>query len=166
MAKTSLSVTLHMSELLYDVQNKTFLTGRSRDNGQNFAEVAHMQASGDDEDNNQILRSIGNAFNALKTDLSEYLDETKTSTSNVLISESENLTLAFKMPSNYNQAATDSISASLHSYIVNKAVAEWFNITNKADASDYLALAAENLEQAKKAVSKRVRPTHTKVTTT
>ena len=30
MAKKTIAITLYISELIYDVQNKTYLTGRSR----------------------------------------------------------------------------------------------------------------------------------------
>lgn len=35
MAKKVIAITLYMSELVYDVQNKTYLTGRSRKTGSN-----------------------------------------------------------------------------------------------------------------------------------
>lgn len=159
MAKKSITITLYMSELIYDVQNKTYLTGRSRDNGQNHEEVANMQANDDDENANQVVRSIGNAFGTLKTKLSEYLVENGTTVNDALISDSTNLTVALSMPSNFNQATNDTISAALHQYIVNTAIADWFTITNKADAADYVALAGANLEQVREAINKRVRPT-------
>ena len=40
MAKIALTVTLYMSEIIYRVQNKTYITGRSRQNGNNHEEVA------------------------------------------------------------------------------------------------------------------------------
>ena len=41
---------------------------------------------------------------------------------------------------------------------MNTAIAEWFTITNKTDASDYLTLAGANITQVREAISKRVRP--------
>lgn len=74
--KYTLKVTLYISELIYDVQNKASLTGRSRLlPGQNDEQVAHMQASDDEEDANQILRSIQNAFALLKNKLAEYIGD-------------------------------------------------------------------------------------------
>ena len=58
MAKQNVSITLYVSEMLYDIQNKTYLTGRSRQNGQNHEEVANMMASDDEENGNQVLRSL------------------------------------------------------------------------------------------------------------
>ena len=158
MAKKNLTITLHTSELLYDVQNKTFLTGRSRNNGNNHEEVANMQANEDEENESQLLRSIGNAFAYLKTLLSEYIEESATTASNVLIDKSKNLTLTLVLPSNVNQATSDTISSSAHQYITNLAMADWFTITNKLDAADYAAKAEVNLQELREAINKRVRP--------
>ena len=163
MAKKTIAITLYMSELIYDVQNKTYLTGRSRKNGTNHEEVANMQANDDDENANQILRSIGNAFANLKTKLSEYINEHGTSTNDKQLSRTDNITLSLKMPPNYNNASNDTIRTALHQYLVNSAIGDWFTITNKNDASDYITLAAANLEQLREAVNKRIRPIRTNV---
>lgn len=163
MAKKVIAITLYMSELIYDVQNKTYLTGRSRQTGTNHEEVANMQANDDDENANQIMRSIGNAFANLKTKLSEYINESGTSTNDKQISSTGNLTLSLNMPPNYNNASNDTISTALHQYLVNCAIGDWFTITNKNDASDYITLAAANLEQLREAANKRMRPTRTNV---
>ena len=163
MAKKIISITLYMSELIYDVQNKTYLTGRSRQTGTNHEEVANMQANDADENANQIMRSIGNAFANLKTKLSEYINESGTSTNDKQISSTGNLTLSLNMPPNYNNASNDTISTALHQYLVNCAIGDWFTITNKNDASDYITLAAANLEQLREALNKRMRPTRTNV---
>ena len=163
MAKKAIAITLYMSELIYDVQNKTYLTGRSRQTGTNHEEVANMQANDDDENANQIMRSNGNAFANLKTKLSENINETGTSTNDKQLISTGNLTLSLNMPPNYNNASNDTISTALHQYLVNSAIGDWFTITNKNDASDYITLAAANLEQLREAVNKRVRPTRTNV---
>lgn len=163
MAKKVIAITLYMSELIYDVQNKTYLTGRSRQTGTNHEEVANMQANDDDENANQIMRSIGNAFANLKTKLSEYINESGTSTNDKQLSSTGNLTLSLNMPPNYNNASNDTISTALHQYLVNCAIGDWFTITNKNDASDYITLAAANLEQLREALNKRMRPTRTNV---
>lgn len=156
-----MTVTLYMSELIYDVQNKTHLTGRSRGNGQNHEEVANMQANDDEENANQILRSIGNAIALMKTKLSEYLEENVTTSNDILNDGTTNVTVTLKMPSNYNKATLDTVSAALHQYIVNMAVGDWFVITDKADAGDYISMATANLETVREAINKRVRPTRT-----
>ena len=159
MAKKTITITLYMSELIYDVQNKTYLTGRSRNNGKNFEEVANMQANDDDENSAQIIRSIDNAFSTVKTKLAEYIEEAGTTSDNKLPDGTSNISISLKMPSNFNQASINSISSALHKYIVNMSIADWFTITNKADAADYITLAASNLVEVIEAINKRVRPT-------
>jgi hypothetical protein len=62
------------------------------------------------------------------------------------------------MPSNYNNATRDTIAAAAHQFIVNTAIGDWFAITNKADAADYIAQATANIVEIREAISKRVRP--------
>ena len=164
MARQTITITLYKSELMYDVQNKTYLTGQSRRTGGNHEEVANMQANDDEENANQILRSLGNAFATLKTKLSEYLEESGTTTNDIQMAGTGDITVSLKVPSNFNKATNDTISAALHQYLVNTAIGDWFTITNKNDASDYIAQAAANLEQIREAVNKRVRPTRTNPT--
>jgi hypothetical protein len=163
MAKKNLTVTLYTSELLYDVLNKTYLTGRSRFIGTNNEEVANMQANEDEENENQLLRSIGNAFSYLKTRLSEYIEETATTVTNNLLTKDKNLTITLVLPSNVNQATSDTVSSAAHQYIVNLAMVDWFTITNKADAADYAAKAEVNLQELREAINKRVRPVRTTI---
>lgn len=68
-------VDIYPSEVLYDVKNKAFLTGRSRYNGQNDEEKANIQASDDEQDDNQIRRSITSAMHDLLPKLAEYNPE-------------------------------------------------------------------------------------------
>ena len=158
MAKVKITIELHKSELIYDVQNKTYLTGRSRANGDNYEQVANMQANDDDENLNQVLRSLGNAWGVLKQRLSEYISDSSTKADNILMSETENIELALWMPSNFDWHVKDSMSVTMHQYLVNYAIGDWFTITNKEDASPYIALANANMEQLREAVNKRLRP--------
>lgn len=163
MAKKTITITLYMSELIYDIQNKTYITGRSRQTGNNFEEVANMQANDDDENANQIVRSIQNAYGLAKSKLSEFIEESETTGSNELISSEDNITVTLKMPGNYNESTVESISSAVHRFIVNTAVGEWFSMTNKADAADYFNLATGCITDIREAINKRVRPTRTEV---
>ena len=152
-----------MSEIVYDVQNKTYLTGRARNDGTNPEQVSNMQANDDEENANQIMRSIANAFATLKAKLSEYLESSETTSSDILLSPDTNLTVSLAMPSNYNQSVNDTLSAAMHQYMVNLATADWYELTNKEDAADYMTMAAANLGQVKECINKRVRPVREEV---
>lgn len=161
MAKKTLNVVLYVSELVYDVQNKTYLTGRSRKAGGNDEEVANMQANSDEENENQVRRSIDNAFATLKMKLSEYMSVNEVRVDNELDTSTETLTLSLQMPNNYNAATAKTISSASHQFVVNTAIGDWFTITNKNDASDYVNMAAANLLEIRESINKRVRPVRT-----
>ena len=168
--KKNLSVTLEVKELMYDAMNKTYLTGKAREadqKGQNYESASNMQASEDDENSYQLRRSMANAFSSLKSLLGEYLDE-ECSTSNNKVDEKIDgdgqLTLGFKLPSNYNNASADALGNNLHAYIVDVMVAEWFTITNPGDAQVYAQHSILSLENAKRALYKRSRPSRPQYT--
>lgn len=159
-----LTITLHKSELVYDVKNKTYLTGRSRMNGGNYEQVANMQVSEDEENINQVLRSIGSAYSVLKTKLSEYVEVSATSASDILEDSTTDIKIELTVPFNFNKAVLDTLANACHQYIVNIALGEWFNITNKADAPEYFTMAGTCLELIRESLNKRVRPTRTQPT--
>ena len=88
----TININLDIKEIVYDIQNKTFLTGKSRRGSYaNHEQVANMQANDDEENANQVLRSISMAFSNLKTKLGEYLDLARTTATNELIASDEEL---------------------------------------------------------------------------
>ena len=157
-AKKKVKVTIKMPWLLYDIMNETFLRGRTIQNKDNHKEVASLFASEDEENREKILRSIKRAFAEVQTELGEYLDENGLETDNSHFKGDSDLVLNLEMPSNFNEAATKGVAESVHAYLANIAVAEWYTVTNKADAETYFALAAKSMELIRQTVSKRSRP--------
>ena len=161
--KKDLTIIEEVEELIFDIRNKTYLTGQAREaeGGKSYQAVSNMQVSNEDENSYQIRRSLENAFSSLKSQLCEWLQEDRTMSDNRVVAEIDNddqLVLVFKMPLNYNVASVDSLGDGIHSYLVNTAIAEWFTITNKEDAEAYVAYSAISLENVKRALYKRIRP--------
>lgn len=152
------TITLDIKELIYDIQNKTYLTGRSRDDGKNYRQVALMQANNDDENYNQIMRSIGNAFARVQTELAEVMEPMLLVADNRLATDDSAKDLELMMPSNFNATAINAIAASIHQFIVAYATSEWFMITNKPDTEDYSRLAQTSLQMLRESLCKRTRP--------
>lgn len=162
--KKTLTVTQEVKELMFDIMNKAYLTGQAREfeGTKNYEASSNMQASEDLENSYQLRRSLANAFSSLKSLLGEYLDENKSTSDNIIpkeIDDDGQLVLAFKLPSNYNTASADSLGNGIHAYLVDMSLYEWFTITNKADAQDYLSHSTASLETVKRALYKRSRPT-------
>lgn len=162
-SKKKLTVIQQVKELIYDIQNKAYLTGQAREaQGTGYEAASNMQASDDNENSYQLRRSLANAFSALKSLLGEYLDEETSTSDNLIykeIDEDGKLQLDFLLPSNYNDASADSLGNGIHAYLVDQALSEWFTITNQADVQAYTNHAAESLEIVKRALYKRSRPT-------
>jgi hypothetical protein len=161
--RRTLTVTQQVRELVYDIQNKAYLTGQARESEgkKSYEAASNMQASDDTENSYQIRRSLANAFSSLKSLLGEYLSEDRTTSNNLIASEIDNdgvLTLAFELPSNFNNSSADALGNGVHAYLVDMALGDWFAITNKEDADTYIAHSAVSLENVKRALYKRSRP--------
>lgn len=157
-AKKSVKATIKTPWLLFDIMNETFLRGRTLQNKENHKEIASMFASEDEENREKILRSVKRAFSEVQTELGEYLDESGTETDNSHYDGSDDLVLNLKMPSNFNEAATTGVGEAVHAYLAYTAIADWYVVTNKADAPQYFELANKYMELIRQTVSKRSRP--------
>lgn len=156
--KKSINLQLNMSEIIYDIQNKTYLTGKSLSDGNNHAHVANIQTNDDEENGAQILRSITMAYAILRNRLAEYIDTNDTISSNEILTEKDDLTLELQMPANFNGNVTKAIGEAAHQFIVAKAIDDWFAITAKGETSDYSKVAETSLKVLEEALCKRSRP--------
>lgn len=156
--KQSITLNLSMSEIIYDIQNKTYLTGRSASDNSNHAHIANMQANDDDENAAQILRSITLAYARLLNRISEYYETKETTSTNEILTAEDNLQLTLLMPSNFNSSVAKAIGESAHQFIVASAIADWFAITAKGETADYTTVAEESLKILEEALCKRSRP--------
>ena len=155
---TPILIQLSISEIIYDVQNKTYLTGRAVSNGENHAHVAHIQANDDEENASQVLRSVTMAYATLRTRLAEYIEGGKSTANNAIISDKDEVQFTLMMPSNFNSGVVATLGQAAHEFIVATAVADWFAITAKGETSDYSEVAENSLKILEEALCKRVRP--------
>lgn len=161
--KKTLIVTQQVKELVYDIQNKAYLTGQARESEgtKGYEAASNMQANDDTENSYQIRRSLATSFSSLKSLLGEYLSEDKSTSDNLINTEIDSdgiLELAFELPSNYNQSSADALGNGIHAYLVDMALGDWFAITNKEDAQIYVSNSSISLENVKRALYKRSRP--------
>lgn len=177
----SLSITLYLSEILYDIRNKAFLTGRSRETADNQAQISWSQLSGDEPEMGQIMRSVESALAVVQTKLAPYLEEITrerilrehhppcmphpeelielSAEDDVLMPSEENaITLKLLMPDNYNQAFVPALSSSIHNFIVAAVLGEWFVISHPNEAKAYLQWAEGESANIKACLEKRIKP--------
>lgn len=122
----TVTITLKKDEILYDIENTSYLVGNSRSTGDNFEQVSNIQNSGEGEDRNFILRSVEKAFNEVKRNLSRYVDETKVASDNALMAETGDFILTLNVVDVFNEASTDTLKSAAHEFIVTSALADWF----------------------------------------
>lgn len=153
----SLQITLSLKEILFDIRNKAYLTGKTREADDRIK--ATIQASTDDDA--QMLRAIQNATNRVCILLSDYIDdESIASVDNSFFDdESTANSISLTLPANFNGGMAKSVATMIHDYIVSSALREWFQLCFKADVNDYVQLNNVELDDIKAAVSKRKAPT-------
>lgn len=170
MAKIEVTFSIYVSDVLYDIRNRTAVTARSRRDGNNHELTAAMHANEDEEAVNANLRSVRVAWQDMRRQLSEYIveDEDDLHTSNVLQFSDEDLatstlTQTLTLPTNYNMATRGAIAQCMHQFLVNNALFDWFQMTDKADAADYKQLAVENIQNIRDAINRRLPPTRSAI---
>lgn len=152
-------ITLSIPEIVYDVQNKTYLTGRSRDDGSNGRQTAAIQAGNDDPDLNQILRSLQTGIGCLLTELADWLPLGDKEFSNTTLPSLEKpIEIDLRLPTFFNPSLLRGVADAAHAYLTAVAVADWFAITNKADAPQYATAASEALATLRRAITRRTSP--------
>ncbi len=185
MPKQTLSFTLFINELLYDILLKAYALGEMASTDDQAEQTAKIQELAD-ENENIILRSIGKSYANLLSHLSEYLAEEGYTADNVLYAktrekilngvysyggkmitteegetENNDINISLRVPLNFNKAAKNDIAQSAHAYIVDNALAEWFSIAAKTEAETYASLASADLMRLVTALNKRIRPART-----
>ena len=120
------TITLKKAEILYDIENTTYLVGNSRSTGDNFEQVSNMQNSGEGEDRNFVLRSIETAYAEVKRILSRYINEDMDAANNELMLATGDFVLSLSVVEVFNEAATESLKSAAHEYIIASALMDWF----------------------------------------
>lgn len=163
MAEKNITVTLQTKELKYEIENKTHVTARSlQASGKlGYEAAAHIQATTDPESAYETNHAISTAIAETRVELAEYLIADTTATNNLIrqdVDEGKPVVLTFILPGNYNPTAADAIAYSIHEYIVQRALYEWYRQTCPEIADTSRIDAETALQQAKKALYKRSRP--------
>ena len=148
MAKKDITITISMPDVVFEVYNDSYLTGKSR----------VYEFLPDEDDVGHIQRSVSSAWSKLKLALSEYLVDGGTTADNGLLDIKSTQTLSLSMPSNFNESARSTIADCIHRYLVYSSLFEWFLVTNKTDAKEYGEMANGELVLLQAALAKRVRP--------
>ena len=140
------TITLKYGELLYDIQNKTYVRGRSKADGGDGGKAADMQADESEECANEIRRGIMHAAADIRGALAKWLADERDAFSDTLDGGGD-IVLALNMHDNWNAALGATLCSEMHRYVVAKAVGCWFALTNAEEAARWEAAAAQSMER-------------------
>lgn len=157
MAKKSITITLKLGELLYDIQNKTHLTARDRKDAR---QSAHMQATDDAESLNAAKRYLSHGLSVVRASISEWAPVDAVVADNSLSPADMRGTVTYilSMPANYNDGVTPVLTSSMHAYVMNTAIAAWMGDVSPEDVPRYAMAAAAALLDVRHALLERKRP--------
>lgn len=158
MAKQEIRITVKLGELRYEVRNKTYLKSRTAASEGDSAADSDAMMSGDEEDENTLLRCLGNALSRVKHLLGEHMSEGELRGNNLQQPDSDSLSLRLLMPTNYDTNATADLAAALHRFIVDHVLSVWFADTDPKAADQYAKNAAADQEAMYDASMRRARP--------
>ncbi|MBQ8051646.1 MAG: hypothetical protein IJ197_08775 [Bacteroidaceae bacterium] len=154
------NITLYVNEIMYDISNKAYLTGRSK--GDASAKAVHdMQVTENPNIAKPVVRFVLEAYSSLKGVMAEWVTVTGAVVADNTPLVSNSLDVTINVPDNFHDSMLKGVADSMHSYIVDKALADWFSITNKEDAELYANKATNDIAKLKEALFKRKRPIRT-----
>lgn len=159
-----LTIRLKVSDVVYDIRNKAWLTARARDNGTNYKQVAFLKPDNEGGDLSQVKRSIGSAWSAINKLLVEYIPTSDLPAREDFVATpnadetGEYLEVTLWLPNNYNEGTREILADLLHRYIVASALGEWLRLNVAPDADKYFAEAARIYDEVWAVLGARVRP--------
>lgn len=158
--RITLTISEQVKELVYDIRNKAHLLARSaEDAGLPYKAASNMQPSDEDENDYQIHRSLEMAFLQLQSSLGGYLLDTPDAEGqNLTGREVENegvLTLSLDLPPCDKRPSADALAKAVHAYLVDATLADWFSLTNKAEAELYIARSQVGLKTIRRILFSR-----------
>lgn len=154
MAKKEVNISIKIGEVLYDIANKTYLAGRTAMDGDKYNEAANTVTDNSEECENEVFRSIQSAIGLLRVHLGKYIENNSLKLIDI---EKKSYIFIFSVPNNFRYSSADFLATSIHDYIVNYCIGNWYLKTNKEEADSYYKMANSLLPQMYEAFSKRVR---------
>lgn len=160
MAKNEVKITIHLSEVIYDIQNKTYISGEvAGGNGESAEKVSMQQVDSEEWSNNQIIRSIGNAFSRIQSSISEYWGMSSADETNTQMQHgASGLVIKLLMPMNYNATTLRDVTQAIHQTLVYQAIYDWYMLVSPSGADVWKEMADSQIGRIRLLLSRRLRP--------
>lgn len=147
-------ISIDLGILLYEIENETWLRGRSVAG----KEKADIRITPDPGVKERVFRSLQSAYTEIENLLGEYLRGQRNDRTNELWQHNKDISIRLWLPDNYETSSIDSVTQSIHSYLRDKSVADWYSITNVEEAKLYASRAEQASITLRESISRRRRP--------
>jgi len=151
-------LTLYKPQILESVKNETYKSGRFEKAADAKAiSVAYEIQAGNEEFQERLLeRSFSTSLEELKTNLSDYLQESMCSTGdNIFSSESgDNITITLVVGNRFNRSYTESLAKLCAKYIEEVMLIDWWRPINEKKSSLYSQFVERDLAAIKRCFNK------------
>lgn len=159
MKKHRITITLNWESLNKDVQDKAYRMARLAKLGienEAAADKLESELTLTDEDMSLLKRAMTQGLAEVVTMCREYVWN-KSHTSDNKIIQATDVTITLMMPVSFNLAGCESIGHAIHSYIVGKAMLEWFRYTVPSRAAEQAEICAAAKKEIETIINARVR---------
>ena len=150
-----MKMTLHVSEIEYDVQNRTYVDGKYRQ-ASGDVERGEEIIINDEEDNAHFVRrcvqdAIGNLFSVV----SEYVELEDPELTDVMMDDGA-VEFTAVVPDQFPDSAATAAVSAMHEYISNAAMAQWYESTDTTKQRARESAAANKLQAVRSAFNRRL----------
>ena len=158
-------IELQKKELVFDIKNTAAVYADSISSSVADSHSIHnIYDVGEDGNRDKLARILDSAVEDCNEMLFRYTKMKMLGggfDSNELISGDTNITINLSLPSNYPLALKDALTSSIHDYIINTALMDWFIITNPNESKTYAELSVLAIKNLHEVFNRRERPRRT-----
>lgn len=155
-----IKLNLVKSLIIESVKAETYIKGEiDKSSAQGINKLAYNEQAGDDEHHERkLVRTMYTALGELKGMLSNYLDNSGTSSGDNIVSEVEDdtdsIVLTINVSSRFNKAYSDSLAKLCSKYIEDKMLVLWWGTINQNQAAFYSNLVTSDIDSIERCFNK------------
>lgn len=149
-------ISINHSDVIFEVRNITHKIGRSHFSGDNFVNVAVIQADESPQDMSLLQHFMTRRIADLATRMTRYFrGKTTTEEIDTVGRKYLNTTISLAFPDNWQENCEQNLQTAAYNYVVNACVADFLTNANAREAAIYLEKADMELDLIKYYISAR-----------
>ena len=148
-------MTLHVSEIEYDVQNRTYVDGKYRQSAGKTEEGEQIMINDEEDKAHFVRRCVQDAIGNLFSTVSEYVELEIPELTDVMMDDGA-VEFTAVVPDQFPDSAATAAVSAMHEYISNAAMSQWYESTDETKLRARAAAAATKLQAVRSAFNRRL----------